>query len=116
MERNFTRVPRKPICLEHELLTNSLEQSRWEADSRWASQKIPCHLWNLRFQCIFHNTPHWTLSSAIWILSAFSRSIYLMLSSHLWICFMGGKKKVKVNLSLCFNWAPHYEGVLEMEV
>jgi len=27
MERNFTCVPRKPICLEHELQTNSLEQS-----------------------------------------------------------------------------------------
>jgi hypothetical protein len=89
MERNFTCVPRKPICLEHELQTNSLEQSSWEADSRWASQEIPCHLWNLRVQCCVHYIPHWTLSCAIWILSTSSCHVYLILSSHLWICFMG---------------------------
>jgi hypothetical protein len=37
------------------LLTNSMEQSpSWEAKTSWATQEIPCILWNLKV----HNRSH----------------------------------------------------------
>jgi hypothetical protein len=38
-------------------LSNSIEQSPWEANSRSASQEIPLLLYNPKFHCRVHKTP-----------------------------------------------------------
>jgi hypothetical protein len=62
-------------------LSNSMEQSPWEANSHLASQEIPCLLWNLKvYYCPLCENFHPTYVSALTYFSTVRHIKYIMLS------------------------------------
>jgi hypothetical protein len=58
-------------------VTDSMQQSPWEASSRSGSQETPCLLWSPNFHYVFITARHWSLSWARWIQSTLSDSLPL---------------------------------------